>query len=63
MTDNERYLTTNQVSALTTLSRASIHRKVRAGELPQPIRISERRTVFRESLIREWMAAKEQPAA
>jgi prophage regulatory protein len=62
MNDTERFISTNDVVALTSLSRASIHRKVRAGDMPRPIRISERRTVFRESEIRAWMADKAQAA-
>lgn len=59
----DRYLTTNDVIELTTLSRATIERKVKAGDLPSPVYISPRRKAFRESQIRAWMASKEQAAA
>jgi prophage regulatory protein len=59
----DRYLTTNDVIELTTLSRATIERKVKAGDLPAPIYLSARRKAFRESQIRAWMASKEQAAA
>jgi prophage regulatory protein len=61
--DNDRYLTTAAVSALTTLSRATIERKVAAGDMPRPIYISQRRKAWRESAIREWMAEREKVAA
>ena len=57
--DQDRYLTVSAVSELTTLSRATIERKVRSGDLPPPVYISERRKAWRESSIRGWMARKE----
>jgi prophage regulatory protein len=57
--ENDRFLTTAAVSELTTLSRASIERKVAAGELPRPIYISRRRKAWRESAILAWMAERE----
>lgn len=59
MPNDERFLTAAAVAQLTTLSRATIERKVKAGQLPAPIYISERRKVFRESQIRHWMAERE----
>jgi prophage regulatory protein len=57
--DKDRFLTASAVAELTTLSRATIERKVRAGEMPAPIYISERRKAFKESAIRQWMAERE----
>jgi predicted DNA-binding transcriptional regulator AlpA len=59
----DKYLTASAVSELSTLSRATIERKVRTGDFPRPIYISARRKVFKEGEVRAWMAAKEQPAA
>lgn len=61
--DHERYLTASAVSELTTLSRATIERKVRSGDLPPPIYLSERRKAWKESAIRQWMAEREQAVA
>ncbi len=61
--DNDRYLTASAVAELTTLSRATIERKVRSGDMPPPIYISERRKAWRESSVRSWMASRETPAA
>jgi prophage regulatory protein len=61
--DNDRYLTVAAVSAITTLSRATIERKVAAGEMPSPIYISQRRKAWRESAVRQWMADRETAAA
>ena len=57
--ENDRYLNTAAVSALTTLSRATIDRKVACGEMPRPIYISQRRKAWRESAILAWMAERE----
>ena len=43
--DQDPYLTATAVSQLTTLSRATLERKVRSGDLPPPIWISERRSL------------------
>jgi prophage regulatory protein len=61
--DQDRYLTASAVAELTTLSRATIERKVRSGEMPPPIYISERRKAWRESAVRQWMAECEAAAA
>ena len=61
--ENDRFLTTAGVSALTTLSRSTIERKVFSGEMPRPIYISQRRKAWKESAILAWMAAREAEAA
>jgi prophage regulatory protein len=61
--DQDRYLTVSAVSDLTTLSRATIERKVRSGEMPPPIYISERRKAWKASSIQQWMAEREAVAA
>jgi prophage regulatory protein len=57
--ENERFLTASAVAELTTLSRATIERKVRSGEMPSPIYISERRKAWKESAVRQWMRDRE----
>lgn len=57
--DKERFLTAAAVAELTTLSRATIERKVRAGDMPSPVYISERRKAWKESAVRQWMAERE----
>jgi prophage regulatory protein len=57
--DEDRYLTASAVAELTTLSRATIERKVRAGDMPPPIYISERRKAWKASSIQQWMAERE----
>ena len=54
----EHFLTEKSVSRITTLSRATINRKVAAGEFPRPFWISERRKVWRMSEVGSWMAAR-----
>lgn len=57
--DKERYLTATDVSAITTLSRASLNRQVQAGDFPRPIAISDRRKAWKETAVRQWMAERE----
>jgi predicted DNA-binding transcriptional regulator AlpA len=57
--DQDRYLTASAVAELTTLSRATIERKVRFGDMPPPIYISERRKAWKASTIQRWMAERE----
>jgi prophage regulatory protein len=57
--DKERFLTAAAVAELTTLSRATIERKVRSGDMPAPIYISERRKAWKESAVRQWMADRQ----
>ncbi len=61
--DHEIFLTEADVSRITTLSRATINRKVAKGEMPPPIYISERRKAWRESAVRQWMDERELQAA
>jgi predicted DNA-binding transcriptional regulator AlpA len=56
--DNDRFLTASAVAELTTLSRATIDRKVAIGEFVRPIQLSPRRKAFRESEVLAWMAEK-----
>lgn len=57
--DKENFLTEAITSKITTLSRATINRKVAAGDFPPPIYISERRKAWKESAVRQWMAERE----
>lgn len=61
--DQERFLSPNKVAELTSLHRASIYRKVAAGDFHAPIRVSERRIAFKETEVRAWMAEREKVAA
>lgn len=56
--DNDSFLTEATTAELTTLSRATINRKVAAGEFPPPIYISRRRKAWQASAVRDWMAQK-----
>jgi prophage regulatory protein len=53
-----RFLTVKAVVEKTSLSRATIDRKVEAGEFPAPIKISDRRKCFDERSVEAWMASK-----
>jgi prophage regulatory protein len=58
----DRFLTSDAVSALTSFSRSTLDRKVAAGEFPAPIKISSRRKAYRESAVIEWMKQRENAA-
>ena len=55
---SEHFLTEKSVAQLTTFSRATINRKVAAGQFPKPFWISARRKVWKESEVGSWMAAQ-----
>lgn len=41
-------------------SRATVWRKVRSGEFPAPVKLSERITAWRAADIRQWIEAQRQ---
>lgn len=51
----DRFLRINEVVIRTSLSRATLYRKIEAGTFPGQVRISERRCGWRESTITEWI--------
>lgn len=53
-----RFLTATAVAELTSLSRATIDRKVATGDFPKPVKISDRRKAWPAAAVAEWMAAK-----
>jgi predicted DNA-binding transcriptional regulator AlpA len=54
--ENERFLTLDQVAELVGLTTRNIKVHVREGRFPQPIPITLRTNVWRETEVREWMA-------
>ncbi|MBS0240289.1 MAG: AlpA family phage regulatory protein [Proteobacteria bacterium] len=55
-------LATREVVKITTLSKATIHRRINAGSFPKPIELSPGRVAFRSSDIADWLATRD-PAA
>jgi prophage regulatory protein len=52
----EGYIRLNRlIPGIIPCSRTTIWRKVRAGEFPKPVKLSERITAWRASDIRQWM--------
>lgn len=49
------YLSERQTAALTTLSPTTIWRKRKAGEFPDPVRISKGRVAYLRADIERWM--------
>lgn len=52
----DRLLRTSEVQAATTLSRAELHRRVRAGRFPKPVHLGERRVAWRASDVAEFIS-------
>jgi len=52
-----RLLRLPDVERLTSLKRSAIYNRINRGEFPQPLSISARCSVWRESEIVAWMAA------
>lgn len=46
------------VTAVTGLSTASVYRKARAGQFPQPVRLGARCSRWRAAEVQAWLAAQ-----
>lgn len=46
-----------QVLALVPVSKSTLWRRVKAGSFPQPVKLSERVTVWRAEEVRKWIDA------
>lgn len=57
MTDG--LLTPKAVCAQTSLSRSTLDRLVAAGKFPKPIRITERRLVYKAAAVDAWLKERE----
>ncbi len=51
----DRLLKMDEVQELTTLGRTTIYAKIKTGEFPEPVRLSERAVAWRETEVREWI--------
>lgn len=58
----ESLLTIKTVRALTSLSPASIYRKVAASDFPQPVRLGSRCTRWRAGDVTAWLAQQAKAA-
>lgn len=58
-----QFLSTKAVVQRTTLTRSTLHRKVRSGEFPKPIQISDARVAWTEDSVESWMRAQIERAA
>lgn len=54
----EKLLQQKGVSDMTSCSRTTIYRGVRAGTFPAPVRITERRVAWRESDVQAWIQSR-----
>lgn len=57
---SDRFLRLNAVIEITGLKRSSIYALARAGDFPQPFKLSARSSAWSELAVREWMASKRQ---
>lgn len=54
----DKFLTASDVAGMTSLSRATIDRKVKRGDFPAPVSISARRVAWPATRIFAWMAER-----
>jgi len=59
----EKLLPQKSVTQVTSCSRTTIYRAVRAGTFPAPVRITERRVAWRESDVQAWIQSRGQEVA
>ena len=57
----DRLLPMLPVMDLTSLSKASIYRKIADGSFPAPLKIGKSRVAWRQSDIAKWMALRPNP--
>ena len=55
----DRLLPLKEVMHATGVSRSSIYAWIAAGRFPKPVKIGTRRTGWKASAIREWLASRE----
>ena len=55
---NESFLRLSAVMKITAIARSTIWLWVKEGKFPQPIKLSPRVTVWKESDIQDWMKNK-----
>lgn len=53
-TDRDRFLRLDEVLKRTSLSRATLYRKIQEGSFPAQTKLSHRRCGWRESVIDHW---------
>ncbi len=62
MTDNtehcERLLKLPEVERITSLKRSTIYNKIKLGQFPAPLKLTERSSAWRESQIQEWINSR-----
>lgn len=58
MQQQHKMLRLKQVLELVPASRATIWRWARLGQFPQPIKLGQRTTAWRESDVQAWLASK-----
>ena len=63
MRAHDRLVRLREVAAMVGLSKATIYRKVRAGEFPAPVSVGSQSVRWRESDLQAWIAALSQRAA
>ena len=59
MTLQEKYLTRSEVCKILGISTSNLRRLVDYGDFPQPIQISERRQLFRDNDIFDWLEERD----
>ena len=55
----DKYLTRKQVCETLGISTSTLRRLVDAGDFPQPIQISERRQLFRDDDVFDWLQERD----
>ena len=59
MTIEETFLTRKQVCETLGISTSTLRRLVDSGDFPQPIQISERRQLFRDNDVFDWLQERD----
>jgi len=58
----DRFIKIPETVKLTSLSRTVLYEKIKRGEFPKQIKLSERTTVFSYNAVMEWIEEQKQKA-
>lgn len=56
---DDRYIRIKELAAMLGIGRSTIYRLIKANKFPKQIKLTERTSVWRLSVINQWIADKE----
>ena len=57
-TNHDRFVSLREFAQRSSLSRGTIYNLIERGELPEPVRLTQNRVAFPESVVNDWFASR-----